>query len=93
MNGSGPGWTAIGGQVHRVIAYIEIWGFVIAYVGMAIVTQRIAHDKGRRAETWLFYGLLVPGVSLIHALRLSRRPGRAKRIQIPRLLKGRPGDR
>lgn len=61
-----------GPSLHRLLSYIEIWGLLLAYVGMAIATQRIAHMKGRNAEAWLFYGLLLPGVSLIHALRISR---------------------
>jgi hypothetical protein len=62
----------MGDTVARTIAYLEIWGIGISYIGMAIATQRVAHRKGRSAETWLFYAALLPGVSLVHALLLNR---------------------
>jgi hypothetical protein len=59
--------------VTRILTNIEIWGIGFAYIGMAIATQRIAHNKGRNAEMWLFYAGLLPGVSPVHALLLDRR--------------------
>jgi len=44
----------------------------IAWFGLAITTARIARRKRRQYGSWLLYGLLAPGISLVDVLAKRR---------------------
>ena len=50
--------------------------FIIIYpvfIGLAIATAQLAHQKGYRARWWLLFGLLVPIVSTIILFTLKKK--------------------
>ena len=47
---------------------------IAIWLGLAYITVRIAHGRGRSVALWGFFGLVAPVISLICALCLSKEP-------------------
>lgn len=44
------------------------------WIGLALLTAKIASDRGRSTATWAIFGFMAPVLSLICALCLSKEP-------------------
>ena len=51
--------------------------FIIIYpvfIGMALATAQLAHQKGYKARWWLLFGLVLPIISTIILFILKKKP-------------------
>ena len=55
---------------------------VVIFLGVAVATAAIAHEKNRSPVGWFLFGLFVPGIALIAALAVGRFDPRAERDKL-----------
>jgi hypothetical protein len=66
-------------SIYKLKKYICEMEFIIIYpvfIGMALATAQLAHQKGYRARWWLLFGLLVPVIStaILFTLKKKHKP-------------------
>ena len=62
---------------------MEMFIIYPVFIGMALATAQLAHQKGYPARWWLLLGLLLPVVSMVILFLLKTKPRRTTGYHAP----------
>jgi hypothetical protein len=54
-----------------LVQFVLIGGVVVLWLTYAVRTARLGKSAGRDETVWMVYGLLIPGISFLHARSLA----------------------